>query len=355
MSPLVTTAIQCKYHETQQQFALSDLYKPILIMMDSYHRHSNPKVTYVLYAHFPNESGTHTISHQDIEQILKTKNAELDRYTKSLRGNIDIDGFLKCFSLEFGASFDNLAGLVQRALETNGMPKNEIDTLVYPNAINEIANLSMKHDAQDRSVTKAQFLRTLRTIRRTAISRWTIGVKGKKEILDTRRQQLKLNLAKNARLRCFIIPHDIDDFDDGIVLFISDYLDKYHCKIAHTKTPLFCLDCTSESFERICQRLYEKHIKFEDGFVGHQFHASQMLREPMVQKVSNKINREFDVKLMRLDGSLESINLHKCHEIFCLGPNVPDGVDIRDVNIEHIGVSSLQELKYILGVSNVWE
>jgi len=137
------------------------------------------------------------------------------------------------------------------ALQGNGFSNTDVETLVYPNAIQEIANLSIKHAAAERLITKARFLERLRTIKTTAVSKWTLALKSRVKILETRRKQLKTNLNKNARLRYFLIFKDsIQDFSPNIVLFISDYLDKYHFKSAHICTPLICLECAEGDLKR---------------------------------------------------------------------------------------------------------
>lgn len=46
VSPMGITAIQCKYHESQDHFQLSTLYKPILQMLNHFIRNHDKNITY---------------------------------------------------------------------------------------------------------------------------------------------------------------------------------------------------------------------------------------------------------------------------------------------------------------------
>jgi len=355
-------AIQCKYHEGQQAFSLSLVYKPILQMMLHFHSNESLDIKYILYAYFPNETYTgapHPINEQQISTILTSTDKNYKKYIEALRGKIDIKKFYDKFSLEFGPSLDTVATNVRKALKDNGIHDAYIETLAYPNAIHTIANLSCKHDEQARKVTKSQFLRILQDIKETAISRWTLALKSYKMIFQARRKQLKPNLDKNARLRYFLICQScIDDFSSGIILFISEYLDKYHFKIAHIKTPLFCLDCTEGDFKDIRLRLHQKRIIVEDGFVCDHFDKTLFFREPMSRKISRtEVEREFRVRLLRFSPTevVPLLNEHKSDDLFIIGNGRYDELQIQDVNMERLAARNLQEIKYLIGVSNVYE
>jgi len=350
-------AIQCKYHEEQQNFTLSLVYKPILQMMLHFQKRTQVDVKYILYAYFPNmKVGKYPITRQEINVILKSKNKELVPYINSLRGKIKIQDFLDHFTLEMGQSLESLVIVVCRALKDSGIPEADIETLVYPNAIHTIANLSIQHEEKLRKINRPQFLKILRQIRTTAISRWTLSLKSYKKIIEARRKQLKSNLDKNARLRCFLIcQSSIVDFKSEIVLFISDYLDKYHFKIAHIKTPLFCLDCTDADFKDVRLRLHQKGISAVDGFVGAYFDKALFLREPMSRRSRHGIEREFRVRVLRYDSNCDILNERKGDDLFIIGDGKYDNLNVQDVNVEHLAGTNFKELKYILGVSNVYE
>jgi hypothetical protein len=285
---------------------------------------------------------------------LTDSGKDLKKYIDPIKDIVDIDGFLGRFTLKFGPSFDTLVDSVCSALTNNGIPTAEIESLSYPNAIHQIALISAKHDMQDRMVTKPHFLSMLKDIRKTAISRWTLSLKSRAKILAAGRQQLKSHLDKNARLRYFLVSRSIENFRDDIVLFISDFLDKYHFKPAHIRTPLFCLDCTEEEFKDIRLRLHQKGILAADGFVGDYFDSAWFFREPMSIKPPRKeIQREFKIRLLRFDSNNLVMNNHKCDDLFLIGNGDYTALDVKDVNVERLEVSDFKEVRFIIGVSNV--
>lgn len=302
----VTTAVQCKYHEAQNKFNLSSLYKPILQMMCHFKKNSSASVKYRLFAHFPNQSGSSVITAIQLAEILKSKNKDFQKYIHELIGFSNFAGFLARFELYFGPSIDELIADIQNKLVKNGMPEGEIETLCYPNAIHLIAMQSIKSAEKDRKTTKKDLVRSLKKLRTTIVSRWTLALKSKRQILETRRKQLKPNLDKNVRNRVFVLAEEkLDDFDNQIVLFISEYCSKYHCKLLHTKTPIFCLDTDAHKFDEIQYRLYLKGLIPNDGRIGNHFDETFFFREPMYQKEGTVHKKEFSVRLKC--GKLETL------------------------------------------------
>lgn len=354
-----TVAIQCKYHEASETFTSSSIFKPLLQMMIHFQANPDTKIRYVLFAHYPSVNGTSapTVGKQDFQAALDSKNKGLQGYIAKLREKVDLDGFLSVFSIEFGPTFDDLVSDACAALKANGIQESDIDILAYPNAINMIAGLSIKHDPTERRVTKLQFLEALKSIRKTAISRWTLALRTRKQLLDAKRKQLKTNLDKNSRLRYFVVDSEtLDDYEAEIVLFVGDYLDKYHFKIAHISTPALCLCTSDEDFRSIRYRLHTKGIISTDGYVGDHFDESWFFREPLSCKgTGGTIKREFSVRLLRWQVHGTVLNNRKCDDLFIIGEPKCDQLNTDDVNVEHIAATSLKEVKYVLGVSNAYE
>lgn len=351
-------AVQCKYHETQETYTLSLFYKPILQMMAHYCKSNNPLVQYTLYAHLPNQKDEVKLTKIDLDKIVSTKDSKLAKYVSQIDGSFDANNFLDQFKIEFGASFDELVKSTKNKLSSNNFDASEIDTLIYPNAINEIANYSIKHEATQRIVTKSSFLKLLKRIRKTAITKWTLSLKDYKKIIDARRKQLKPNLDKNSRLRYFLISDiDIEDFDQSIVTFISDYIDKFHSKPAHIQTPVFALDCNQIKFDEIRVRLFKKGIKFRDGFITSTVFDENYFYEPPITKIisKNEIQREFSIRLLRYEQPSSILVQKPCDDLFIITSKKYPELYLEDLIIEQMSISKLLELKYILGVSDVYE
>ncbi len=359
VTPSIVTAIQCKYHETHEQFAPSAIFKPLLQMMKHFQDNPGNRIKYVLFSHFPNQSvtGDSPIGKVELLAALASKNKELHKYTECLRNKIDLDLFIPQFSLQFGPSFDALVAEVYSALQDAGISESDIDTIAYPNAIHTIASLSINHDPAERRISKNELLRHLQQVKKTIVSRWTLGLKTSRQILDARKKQLKPNLDKNARLRYFLVDvTSLDDFDSDFVIFVSDYLDKYHFKPAHISTPVFCLKATEEIFKRIQLRLYQKGIVSTDGYVGDHFDEERFFRSPMSRKDTHKVvHREFSVRILRWESHGSILNNHKGDDLFVLGSDNYNGLDTVDVNVEVLAASNLRTIKYVMGVSNVYE
>ena len=354
----VITAIQCKYHESAEKFQASKIYKPLLQMMDHFHFKSNGKVNYVLFAHFPGlPTEVINVDKQMLEKALETGNKELNAYVLKLKGIVNLDDFLLKFSAAVGPAFDALVQDVCDLLVATGISTQEVKTLFYPNAINMIANLSIQHEATQRKVTKKDFLVNLHQIKKTAISQWTLSLKNNQEILMARRKQLKSNLSKNARTRYFLLYDDgLEEFDTQVVIFISDYLDKYHFKMAHIRTPIFCLNTTEEKFKEIQHRLYQKGIESNDGFVADAFEEGRFFKDPMAQKGDQgSVKREFNIRLLRFSSHGTVLNKRKGDDIFVLGKGGFDAIEIEDVNLEELTTNSFNQIKYMIGLSDVYE
>ncbi len=351
------TAIQCKYHETSDTFTPSIIFKPLLQMLLHYQTNSAYNINYVLFAHIGGveKKNLPKVGKAELEAATKSKSKKYTKLIDQLN-DVDIDQFLSRFSMEFGPAFDALVDEVSNALEKNGVVAGEIETLAYPNAINIIANLSIKHDEAERKISKLQLLDSLKDIRKTAISHWTLSLRTRKQLLDARRKQLKANLDKNSRLRYLIVDaKNLDDFDEEIVLFVTDYLEKYHSKPAHVSTPVLCLRSSAKSFQEIQHRLYSKGITSTDGYIGGQFEDSYFYRDPLSQGSGSSRKREFSLRLLLWEDHEEVLNSRKCDDLFIIGTGNYDALETRDVNIEYLAATSLKEIKYIIGVSNVYE
>jgi len=356
--PLHTTAIQCKYHEGQDNFRLSLLYKPILQMMNHFCGHLSLPINYKIYCYCPDKisAGTLRINEQEASAILNSRNKELASLIAGVKGVINLAAFIERFHIEFGVELAELVALVHVRFLDHGFDSEETPILIYPNAIHSIAMLSIDHDEGHRRVGRAGFLATLRTIRKTAISRWTLSLKAKDQLLKAKRKELKPNIAKNVRKRTFILsPENLEDFDDGIVIFISDFLDKCHSKPAHTETPTFCLDCNDQMFSSIRRRIYEKGIIANDGLVGTDYVRGRFTRLPMVTRTQGQVKREFSIRLLRYDVDPEVLNVPKCDDLVVISPKRYPQPRITDVNEEQLATESLLQAKYLLGVSDVYE
>ncbi|MFH1984747.1 MAG: hypothetical protein ABIL58_23145 [Pseudomonadota bacterium] len=357
-SPVSLTAIQCKYHEASTSFTASAVYKPLLQMLKHFSENQTANIRYILFAHFPGVGATPpAVAKATLQAALASKDKALMKHVEAVPSGINLDTFEDRFTMEFGPSYNDIMKQVGKELEANGIQEDDIETLAYPNAIHMIATLSVKHNPADRNITKKQFLSDLKAIRTTAISRWTLALKTRDKLLQARRKQLKVHLDKNARLRYFVInPNSIEDYDTEIVIFIIDYIDKYHFKQAHISTPVMCLCANLSQIQDIQHRLYAKGIVATDGYVGANFEGSFFFREPLFSKsTGGKLKREFSLRILSWEEHGKVLNDRKCDDLFIIGEPDCDLLDTVDVNVERLTGATMKEIKYIMGVSNAYE
>ena len=101
---------------------------------------------------------------------------------------------------------------------------------------------------------------------------------------------------------------------------------------------------------------FKKGIISEDGHIGEHFDESRFFREPLSRKsAGSMITREFSLRLLRWEKHSAVLDSRKCDDLFVIG--MPDCVsmDTVDVNVEYLAAATLKEIKYLMGVSNVYE
>jgi hypothetical protein len=344
-----TKAIQCKYHETLDNYTPSVLYHPLLQMMKHFKSNPSASIRYHLFAHFPQNPAI-KISAVELSAAIKSNNKKLKDLIAEVDG-VEVDEFLKVFSVFVTPKYDDLVKENCKSLANVGFNMDEVETVFYPNAIQLIADLSVKHEAKLRSTSKKSFLDSLRRIRTTAVSQWTLALKTRQKILETRRKQLKGSLGTNVRLRHLVIfPECLEQFDDQIVLFIKSFIDKYHFKVAHTHTPLFALDVPQNTFDEVAERLIAKDVMPNHGRPVKTFSEMHFFREPMVRKDQ----KEFALRLIRWNDYKHITINTKPDDIFVLGHGDISNLDVKDVNLEILDAENFDEIRYMMGIDNAY-
>ncbi|MFP2903506.1 hypothetical protein ACLESD_00210 [Pyxidicoccus sp. 3LFB2] len=341
-------AIQCKYHEAQAQFRPSLMYKPLLQMMDHFHKNMEAGIQYRLYAFFPSkQSGEVWVpSQEELEEILSTEDKKLSGLAQALRGKVNLDRFISVFLCEFGCRYEELVKRTCQAFEQNGVSKDDIEALAYPNAINEIAKLSIAHVPEHRKTTKRKLLSLIKSIKRVTLSRWTRELQARSAILKAKRAELRMGLNRNVRARYFVISSKIERFKDDIVVFIQKYFDTYHYKDAHTKPPVFLLDCSEEEFSDFTRRMMEKRLFMQTGFAGPTFYKEQFFRPSIAKR---------DVRVTRLGLDQTLLQDPQCDDLFIVSDTDYTEIVAPGTNIEKLAVNNIQELEFLLGLRNASE
>jgi len=349
-------AVQCKYHEAQSQFSLSIVYKPILMMMKHFCECRGRYFRYVLYGYFPGlPIGTYRLEKGDFEKIITTKNKDLKDYVRSVVGKINLDRFIDAFSFEIGDRLDVLSEKVQGEFVRHGCSEEDARYVWYPNAIYYISQLSMMHEDIARKTTKRELLGWLESIKKTIITKWIFASVSRSKILEVKKRQLRYGLSINSRSRCFVFSGDfIGKMSGNIVKFMKDFIDKYHCKPAHTKTPVFCVECDDEVFREIVLGVSERHVLVHDGMLAGVFGIERFLIDPIVKRGSSQaaFRRQFDAKICRLSDVKDHMLLIGADDYFCVG-DVDVGELVHKSCSEILNVDNCEELSYLMGVGHV--
>lgn len=384
------TAIQCKYHEETETFQWSKVSKPILQMLKTYTNSDGNDISFILYAFFPSEQlGEKIVSKNEISEMLNTRNVEYicdyvahikkiedleiknlvgkERKTREEKEKIrqyfitneldvlcDIDDFLNnrfCFIV--GREYYELEAENKVLLCQTGFSQDDVNDIVFPNAIHKIASLSILKEDENRNITKKELLKELKSIRKTAISRWTRELSNYKELLLSRRKQLGKILNVNYRKRCFVFePKQIENFEQEIVLFIKNYIDLYCCKPKLHTPAIFCiLGYNKEKLDELISRLYEKGIETENGYRGNIFYPDAFIKAPEKKIGENWL--QFKIKVcFDSEACIDAINRNKQDDVFQVSEYLPESFSILDVNREILDVNSFNQIEYLLRIKD---
>ncbi|MEZ8373505.1 hypothetical protein AB6C91_04270 [Vibrio cyclitrophicus] len=351
------SAIQCKYHETQNSFIDSLIYKPILQMAETYSKQAG-NISFILYLHCGGKSqGIETLSLDTLDNALKTNNQTLKKIVARIDPSFDKNSFISKVQLEFGPKIDDLENTVKEALHKLPLKGADIDCLVYPNAISKIAKLSSYKDIKQRKLTKADLVDFLNKINTTLLTKWTLSLKNKTQILNLARRQLATSLNIGACSRYFFFDQtELVDFEDQIVTFIYDYKNLYHSKPKHTQTPLFTINCDREKIQAIEYRLYKKGVKCNTGYVGSKFEEDHFFRPPIIKSNRTRIlERDFDIRLLSFNEAGNALNNKKCDDFIFVTSTVPEHIDTLDTNVFQLGVENFNELKFVMQLRGTYE
>lgn len=367
--------IQCKYHELQENYTLSKIEKPVIQMLRHWSFHDHDKnIAYLLFCHFPNKTNeVTTLTIENLKYYInKDKPDNLLTLKEEIRKQIHLQGedvintFLENFKIEFGEKYETLVDKNIELLKTKGFNDNIIKEVIYPNAIGKIHNLSIKRNINDRKITPRAFFDYLRKIDTVILSKYTVFLSNYKLLLKNKRNYLKNNLNSNLRKRYFVFSENsFDDFENEIICFINEYLDKFQYKrsklhINDKTIPTFILNCNFRVFENIHKGLESKQIRSNVGFVLHlnSWDEQRFFASPIID--DQKKLFEFRLRLLyvnekRLANRIEAIKRHSPEDLFIINTELMNDIVINGTQKEIINVNNIKELKYVLNMVDSYE
>ena len=84
--------------------------------------------------------------------------------------------------------------------------------------------------------------------------------------------------------------------------------------------------------------------------------TQSIFRDPMTKSISGQgVKREFSLRILHGEDNHQSINQYKPDDFFVLGSGDHSLLTTEDINLEVLYASTLKEIKYMLGLSNVYE
>lgn len=351
-APGSTTAVQCKYHEAVDKFSLSKIYKPVLLMLEHFSHNSSatPEIRYRLFCHFPDQNGTRLLSKDELKSVLATKAEAMQKIIQRIAPGVDHDVFLTRFTIEFGQTSDDLQKSVLATLSTKGFSSEDVDAIIFPNAIQRIVDIATQSAITDRTVDPPTFLEALRDVRRVTFTRWTRALASRAQIAKRLREDLAPSLAHNVRRRMFVIdPTMIEKFDDTIVGFIKGFVDRYCYKYLHEYPPLFLITGDYD-VDALATRLHDAGLTAATGMVGSAFRANALFKKPMRRKTPLQI--EFRLGLARRSLVTEDPP-QRPDELFLV--NVADDAWAKqDATVHRFEIERLSDLEYVLKLRNVY-
>ncbi|MET1173928.1 hypothetical protein [Paenibacillus amylolyticus] len=351
----IVNAIQCKYHESKENYTLSTVYKPILQMMSHYLGNPMMSINYQLHAYFPKEEfGAKSLSEDDIKEIFKSKNKNFKPLIESIRGKVNVAEFLKRFKFQIGLSYDDLSDEIKELAESEGFVRQEIDNLIFPNLIYIISAISVKKNADDRQITKKQLIKLLRSNKKLLVNSWMTELKEFDKVIKNKRTLLSEGLNSRSRRRAFIFSRGLSEESDYIVNFIKELINKYYSHELCKYEPLFCFDLDDDDYNKIRINLYENELVGWDGFVANKFIMSKFLLPPPITTMNNRIiKRDFHFKIInRINLDVLRSLMYDDYFIFMSDFNE---IEINDSKKEIINLSNINYLNYIFQLRKGYE
>lgn len=351
------SCVQCKYHESVEKFTPSIIFKPILQM--AFHASENPgmNIAYKIFMHIPAEVQTlKQVELAHLDAALGSDNQKLAKIAANILKDFDKQEFLRKLTLEFGPSLLDLISNTKENIHRLEIDNSDVEGILYPNAINIVAQMAANKVIAERKITLMELREKLRVINDTALTSWTLSLMGREKLLKAKRAQLRASLNQNSRKRYFYISKSrIDKFSDEVVVFIGDFIKKYHYKPSHTETPIFALDVDSDELLEIEERLFRKGVRAWKGVVGRSLDENLFYKEPLRGGSRGSPEIEFHARIVSIKDQPGILNFRKCDDLYVVADDVPPDIDSADINVVMVGTDSFSQLSFVLGMRDGYE
>ncbi|MEJ6552770.1 hypothetical protein PQI08_09515 [Psychrobacter pacificensis] len=160
----------------------------------------------------------------------------------------------------------------------------EAENYYYNNALNEIKNLSIQSNVNDRKVSKSDFLRNINK-KEIIFNEWFVEIKGKNQHLKNLKKNIFSALNVESFNRFFLLEVDINSYDRADLIELILLISKKYSKLTKRTPDRFCPFIFIKNIEEkeiieIKKYLTSAGRKFIDGyyFQGADFSPRFMLQ-----------------------------------------------------------------------------
>ena len=367
--------IQCKYHETQDNYCNSIIEKPIIQMLNHWcSANQDASINYKLYCHFPNEENRKESLSEEIIKGFLNKNTpdKLEKLKDGIRkhihkfGDNSIIEFISRFTIEFSSSLAQLKDSNIDRLRQLNFNEDIITEVVHPNALFIIHELAIKNNINDRKISVKEFLQKLKSLDKVLLWKYSKFLNNYRQILTRKRKYLHDNLNINLRRRCFVFDVDsFKDFENTIIIFIKEYLDKFQYKnsklhISNENIPMFIIANNFESFKTVYKGLRNKNINANIGFTFdlEDWSENEFFKDAVINLKQGAI--DFRIRLLYIDENIienrqSVLSAHTPDDLFIVNTEIFKTLNLAGCNKEIIDVKNINELKYVLNMVKDYE
>lgn len=344
-------AIQCKYHESSETFTLSLIYKPVLQMLEGCAKGISA-TNLVIFIHVKNPpQDSISLTEEQLREIIKTENAELNKIIDRTTGPVDLGEFISKLTIEFGPSISRMEEDVKSLLLKCFDKGTDVDGISYPNAINIISKLASEKEATKRKISKKALINQIIATKEIIFTKWVSYTNSRQKVFTAMKRTLSHSLGINSTKRyIYLCQKHVRNFDDSIVSFIMQFLEKYHCKAAHTNPPLFVIDADENYISQIVSRLYRQGIKANEGIAGDKFFLSKLLSPPVNHRSRLPQDADYRVRICSKVIFPDVLRQAKPNYLYVVADSIPAEWDRQDVCHHQMAVDNFEDLEYVFSL-----
>ncbi len=295
---LTYIAIQCKYLEAEARTP-SRIRVPVSLMLAEYKKDISRPWAFRLYAHFGTAVGpVPDFRLESIKALLTYKSGKgADERIIRLYDDLNVSddeliGFLKCFKYEEGLEFDRQHQLLIDLLKTTFAAEPvEAVNFLYPKALAIVLEVATEQTVQDRTITRATFIKDIKNAASSVASPWLARLLGREKALKfLQRICRNTKLFTSTKKRTLVIDRRSDDngpVSISLPAFIREVVNGSFApkKSLYDAQPWTILvDLPEDEIKELKRELLTMDVLFNDGFEHIQFNPAAFDAPPVINR-----------------------------------------------------------------------